>query len=108
MPLNREQILGIDDTKIVKVSVPEWDGDVYVRSLKASQREELVGLEKKELFTKLLIMTMVDETGVSLGLTDDDVPILEEKSLSAVVKIFNKALEINGMTKEAVEAARGN
>lgn len=107
MPLNREQILGINDTKIVKVSVPEWDGDVYVRSLKASQRDELVGLEKKTLFNRLFILATCDENGVSLGLTAEDIPVLEEKSLSAIVRVFNQAIEINGMGA-AVETARGN
>ena len=108
MPLNREQILGVNDTKIVKVPVPEWDGDVYVRSLKAGQRDELVGLDRKQLFTRLLVLTMVDETGASLGFTEEDIPTLESKNLSAIVRIFKEALSINGMTVEAVETARGN
>lgn len=108
MPLNREQILAANDTKIVKVPVPEWDGDVYVRSLKAGQRDELIGLTSKELFSKLLVLTMVDENGASLGFTAEDIPALEEKSMTAVVRVFREALTVNGMTGEAVEEARKN
>jgi hypothetical protein len=108
MSLNKEQILSTNDITIVKVPVPEWGGDVYVQTLKAKQIDGLSGLQQRELRTRLLIMTMVDENGASLGFTADDIPALEEKSLSAVVRVFHQALIVNGMTKEAVEVAKGN
>lgn len=108
MALNRDNILAANDTKIKKVDVPEWGGEVYVKSLTGSQRDSLTNIPREQMFIKMLVLSLVDEEGKSLGFTDADIPALEEKNIGVLARVFQVACSLNGMTAEAVKEAAKN
>lgn len=112
--LSREQILAADDRTYADVPVPEWGGNVRVRSMTGRERDQLersVMVEKKrglkevnmENFrAKIVALTVVDESG-ELLFTERDVRALGEKSSKAVARIANKASELSAITDDDVE-----
>jgi hypothetical protein len=113
MLLTREAIFAADDLTKELVNVPEWGGDVYLRTLTAGERErwEETNLTRKgndskvnliNLQASLVALTAVDEAGVHL-FTAADIPALNGKSSVALQRLFSKALELNRVGKQDVE-----
>lgn len=102
--LTRESILAAKDLSLVEVETPEWVGSVWVRGLTAHERTELeksrsdVGDQR----LALVVLCSCDQEGKRL-FTLEDVEALGEKNWEPVQRIFEKALELNGMGRQAVE-----
>lgn len=117
MSLTRDQILSASDSKTEKVHVPQWGGDVHVRSLTAAERDqweeaqlerskkrgvESVSVRMANSRARLVAFTCCDEQGNRL-FTDDDVARLSQKSAAAVVLVYNVAARLSGLTDDDIE-----
>ena len=114
--LSRKAILGANDLPSEKVNVPEWGGEVYVRSMNAMERELYeqsiaIGegddrkLDFGHLRTRLLLFTVTDDQGKRL-FEEGDVEALASKSARAINRIAEVAQRLNGIGVEALDAAK--
>ncbi len=103
--LTREAILAAEDLSQVEVEVPEWGGSVWVRGLTAHERTKLErsGNEPEDEDRRLKLVTLCtcDREGKRL-FNLEDIEALGEKNWEPVQRIFEKALELNGMGRQAV------
>ena len=107
--LTRDQILAVDDRPSEKVSVPEWGGDVYVKTYGGDERDSfeqsIIVEEKTNLIgvrAKLCVRCVVDESGVRL-FSDEDATLLGKKNAAAVNRVFEVAQRLNKLLREDVE-----
>lgn len=114
--LTKDQIFKSEDLKPLKVSVPEWGGDVYVRMMTAKDRDAFESQivtarengEKVENMRALLaVLCVVDDKGARI-FGDDDIEAVGKKSASALDRIFTAARDLNGMTAKDVEDLEKN
>ena len=113
--LTKDAILSSDDLRTEDVPCPEWGGDVRVRNLTGSERDQwemwIVGPEGTERNTaniraRLVSLVAIDEAGARL-FSDDDIKALGFKSAAALDRVFSVAQRLSGLTeasKEAMEA----
>jgi hypothetical protein len=104
--LTRDKILQANDLKSEVVNVPEWGGEVTVRTLTGDEKDayvmSLYGKGKKEIRNiraGLLARAIVGEDGKRL-FTDADVLALGAKSAAAIDRVYAVASRLNAMTKE--------
>lgn len=114
MPLNREQILSVNDRRTIDVSVPEWGDTVRLAVMTGTEREsferEWTGTDDKLLpqyKLKVLRRCLVDEKGATL-FTDNDLDALGEKRADVIDRLFNEAMKLNGLLKDSVEELAKN
>lgn len=116
--LSKDQILGADDRKYETVAVPEWGGEVRMRSLTGADRDEYenslvqqVGNKTvsnaRNARAKLIALCAVDETGTPL-FTKADVIKLGSKNSGALQRLFDVAARMNGFTEDDMAALEGN
>ena len=115
----RETILHTDDLPRVAVKTPEWpeaDGQMFVRTLTASERVsygDAIDTEDRgsESITSDLVSLVILTTCTADGavvFTDADADMLKGKNGAVVHRIALAAQEACGMTKEAVEGEEKN
>lgn len=111
--LTKDDILSADDRGIEEVSVPEWGGVVYVRSMSGRQKDAFElscysddgKTERKRLTNfraRLLALTICGPDGTLL-FSEKDVNDLGQKSVVALDRVLDVAKVLNGITKEAQE-----
>lgn len=111
--LGRDAILSADDRKTKVVPVPEWGGEVLIRSLTGKERDEFEAslVEQRGSKTKqnianfrarLLSLCIVNEQMERL-FAPSDIPALGNKSVAALQRVFNACNELNGLSDEDVE-----
>lgn len=115
--LSKADILEVSDLETETVEVPEWGGQVIVRSLSGEERdawEEGLLVERKKngkttreanlknIRAKLVAISTVDQDGNRL-FTDYDVQALGKKSASALQRIFKVAQRLSGLSDEEVD-----
>lgn len=115
--LSKSEILGADDLKRELVQVPEWGGDVYVRGLTGTERDqwERSFMQRKgnkvefdldlvlgNARAQLCSMTIVDEQGNRV-FSDADAVELGKKSAQALDRVFTVAQQLSGITKKDVD-----
>jgi len=113
--LTRDQILMCDDLPRETVQVPEWGGDVQVRTMTGTDRDafeaSLIGKDSgkesrlENVRARLVSLTLCDEGGVRL-FTDDDIAALGHKSAKALDRVFGVAQRLNGIGADQVDAAK--
>lgn len=108
MALSKAKILAARDVKLSDpVAVPEWGGDVYIKTLSGTERdafEEAYSEQKMKAFrVRFLVLTLADESGERL-FSDADIPALSDKSSIVINRLFEKAWSHNAFTNEAVES----
>ncbi len=113
--LTRDQILQCDDLPRERVSVPEWGGEVLVRTMTGADRDafeaSLVGRDgPKEsrldnVRARLVALALCGEDGERL-FDDADVAALGAKSARALDRVFAVAQRLNGIGAEQVDAAK--
>lgn len=112
--LSKNDILSADDRKTKLVPVPEWGGDVLVRTLSGRERDEFEASTVKtnkgkqeqnfdNFRARFVALCVVDEQGNRLFATRQEVAMLGNKSVAALQRVFNAAQELNGMTEADVE-----
>ena len=116
--LTREQILQSDDLPRETVQVPEWGGEVQVRTMTGTDRDAFEasmvrgeGKDRKVDLTnmraRLVGLTVIDEGGLRL-FTDDEVDLLGAKSGAALDRVFAIAQKLNGLSGADVEELTKN
>lgn len=108
MALNKKAILAAKDAKIEgPIHVPEWGGDVFIRTISGSERdsfEDSYAEQKMKAFrVRFLVMTLCDEAGERL-FEDKESDELGKKSSVVINRLFDKAWQHNAFTQEAVDA----
>ena len=119
MTLTKDQILEANDLQSESVTVPEWGGDVLVRTMTGADRDAFEasmittlpdGTRKPNMTNmraKLVALTVVDQAGNRV-FDVSDVDRLSLKSASALERVFNAAQRINGLGAQAEETAAKN
>lgn len=117
MPLSKDQILKARASlQQVEVRVPEWgeDATVCVRELSGNERDrwDQILYESRDDFrgvrSKLLAMTLCDESGESLGFTEAEIDQLGGKGGAVIDRLFETAKKLSGIDGDAVEEAEKN
>jgi hypothetical protein len=111
--LSKQQIIDAPDIKSEMVSVPEWDGEVEVKTLSGKERDDfesqIVQLRGKKtevtldnLRAKLCSLAIIDEKGARM-FDEDEVDDLGKKSAPALQRVFIVAQRLAGLTESDVE-----
>jgi len=113
--LNRDTILDSVDLPMELVSVPEWGGDLYVRTLNGTERDQfeqsMVGKKNKtnldNVRARFAVLTICDESGTRL-FRANDAEALGKKSAAALDRVFSVAQRLNGFSAEDAEELAKN
>ncbi len=113
--LSRDQILASDDVKSAIVDVPEWPdqdgkpGQLRVRSLTAADRIRIGAIKLDGIDPRIawIVASAVDLDGKPL-FGADDIPVLMQKSVAAIDRIYKTVAALNGLGGAGVEAAEKN
>ena len=116
--LDKKTILQCDDLPKELVSVPEWGGDVFVRTLSGQERDMFEqsmmegkgknrDMNMKNIRARLAVLTICTEDGTRL-FEAKDVDALGKKSAAALDRIFSVSQKLNGLSGEDVEELAGN
>lgn len=107
----RDFILGVQDLPLEKVHVPEWNRDVWVKTISASQRDAFEGALSKDMYkdvrARLAAYCLCDEDGTAL-FTEADIKALGAKSAAAVTRISEAAMKLNAVTPKDLDDIEGN
>lgn len=116
--LTRQQILDASDMVSEVVAVPEWGGEVKVRSITGAERDGfeaslVVGTGRRAKTTlvnaraKLVALACVAPDGGQL-FGPADVEALGRKSGAALDRVFEVAQRLGGLAPNAIEDAAKN
>lgn len=104
--LNKNDILSVDDKKLIEVQVPEWNGSVFVRVMSGGERDKWESdifdegkVIKDNFRARLLAKCISDDQGVRL-FSDADITALGSKNAKALDSIFAIAKKLNGIGSE--------
>jgi hypothetical protein len=104
--LSKEQILQADDLKREVVDVPEWGGQVIVRTLTGDEKDSyetsmFSGGKKdlKSIRAGLVARSLIDSDGRRI-FTDSEVVALGAKSAAAIDRIYSVAARLSSVSKE--------
>lgn len=116
--LKRDEILAADDITRELVPVPEWGGEVFVKSMSGTERDNFEAsivtkrgndaqVNLKNIRAKLAAACLCDENGKRL-FSDADIPVLAAKSAAALQRVFEVAQRLSGIGEADVkELAEG-
>ena len=115
--LSVADIAAINDKKIEEISVPQWGGSVFLRSLPAKESipllETVQGLQGQEnavdrIIFIVLAACLCDEAGSVLFETETQArQVLGDRSLDSFEHVHKRAISILGWEKDAVKNASG-
>lgn len=112
--LSKDDILKADDLAKETINVPEWGGDVILRTMTGEERDsfdsEMIRDEKKtfkNIRAKFLALIICDEQGNRL-FSDKDVEALGRKSGAALDRLFSAGQKLNKLTDDDVKELEGN
>lgn len=116
--LTRDAILNADDIPTEVVDVPQWGGQVRVRGLTGTERDQfeeslLDGKGKNRQVrlanfrAKLVSLCVVDEKGQRL-FSETDVAALGKKSAAGLSAVSDVAQRLAGLSEEDVEELTTN
>ena len=119
MALTLSEIFGSNDMKLLKVPMPEWGGDVFIRCMTGTEREDYETLllskvkdgklaDNRGLKQKLISLTLCDDKGKRLLESQTDVTKLFGKSAAALQRLFVQAQSHNALLDSDIEAAAKN
>lgn len=110
--LTREAILAAQDLRRERVEVPEWGGDVFVRTMTGTERDEfeefLLKAKARGMRAELVARTLTDEAGVRLFQKAEDIELLGGKASAALDRLFTVAQRLNGFSQQDIEDLEGN
>lgn len=106
--LTREAILEANDLRLEKVHVPEWGGDVWLRVMTGTERDNFERsvmkngkLDSLNIRAKFAALVIVGEDGSRL-FNDRDVTALGGKSAAALDRVLEAGQRLNGFSDEDV------
>ncbi len=111
--LSRDQIMAAEDLTREIVAVPEWGGEVLVKALTGTERDQYEAsimrlngtnatLNLANARAKLCALAMVDESGARL-FSDQDIAALAGKSAAALERIYAVAARLAGISAGDLE-----
>jgi hypothetical protein len=117
--LSKSEIFAADDKVFEEVPVPEWGGEVRIKTLTGTERDkfEADSLQSKgkskeanlENFrARFLALCVVDEAGKPLFTSRSDIAMLGAKSVAALDRVFTAAQKLNAMSESDVEELTEN
>lgn len=99
MTLNKEQILAANDRRKESLTVPQWGGEVFVRSLSAKEALDLFAVTGSASTQRLLAYSLCDEQGDPLFALDE-IDTLLSKGYEPVLTVIEAARRVNGLIDE--------
>lgn len=114
--LTREAILAVDDLPKELVPVPEWGGDVWVRTLSGKDRDAFelfvgnahaAGKDPQNIRARLASMSICDESGARM-FGDIDLIALGNKNGKALSRIVDACERLSGLGDKAIEDIEKN
>lgn len=116
--LTKDAIWQAQDLKYEDVKVPEWGGEVRIRALSGTERDNFEAsslikkgndtqLNTRNLRARLVAATAIDEEGNPV-FDPSDVLHLGQKSAAALSRLFDVATRLSGMSKSDVEELTEN
>ena len=119
--LTAEAILQADDLPLVPLSVPEWQGKVYVRTISNEERDaweqaasdqtkgtgENAKMKIAGLKARLVALAAADAQGKPL-FSVKQITALQQKSASAINRIFRAAKKQAGIGDDEIEELAKN
>lgn len=107
MPLDKSLILAADDVKLEKIHVPEWKGDVYLKVLSGTERDQFEDAyseqKLKNFRVRFLLLALCNEKGDRL-FSDAEADILGRKSSLVIGRLFEKGWALNAFREADVDA----
>lgn len=104
--LSKDDILKVDDLRYGVVNMPEWGGDVRIKTMSIADQLHYETVRKSEntdnIIVELVCLSCVDADGNRL-FTKEDVALLNNKSAESVCKLFTKCLEHNALKTDKIE-----
>lgn len=112
--LGRNAILEAKDMKTEDVPVPEWGGEVRIRTLTGTERDEfeasMVEMKKdgsakrnvENVRARLLVLCIVNEQGEQM-FNRADIKLLGRKSASALDRVVEACNKLNGISDKDIE-----
>lgn len=104
----KEEILALDDRKVVEVEVPEWGGrKIRLMELSASDRDawelqayedRAAGKRTEHVRARLVARSIVNGQG-EREFADDAIEALGRKSAKALDRLYDAALKLNAIGK---------
>jgi hypothetical protein len=108
MGLSREAILAARrNRKPVRLEVPEWGGDVWVKVLSAEDQANLAEEGQEGSLSvpmKVLVACLCDEEGTRL-FSDEDAAELAKEDAPVIMRVFSFAAKTNGLTTTELDEA---
>lgn len=109
----REQIRAVGIRKPLKVHVPEWGFDIYVRVLTVGERDQYENMwlarghgGVKDFRSQYLCRVLSDEAGKRIY-TDDDVQEVAQLDGSVLARVFDIAASHNKLTEKDIRELAG-
>lgn len=108
--LTFDDIVTAEDLPLISIDVPEWGGQVWIRTLTGAERDRYVDLcqkrvgkndyvDMKGLRMRLLALVLCNSAGVCLVKAEDE-PKLGKKSTSVLDRLFKAARKHNRLGSE--------
>lgn len=102
-----------------RVDVPEWDGEIILRSLSAAQTAEFASFGKAQnaatdpaaslrLAAWVIIHSWIDESGAPVLTEADTDALLEGSSVDLINNLGKRAMQISGLAPDALASAAKN
>ena len=115
MSLSAKDILESSDQNIEPISLPEWGGDAFIRTMSGTERDswEMYASKQMEkvnnvnIRAKLASITLCDKEGKRL-FGDGQVDALSKKSAKALNRVYEAALKLNKLSDEDIEQLEKN
>lgn len=112
----REKIKNAHDIKKEVMKIDVWDCDIEVRTMMASDRADILnsvmtddGKIDHKKFHAMMIVSACYEPGTDdLIFNPEDIEWLMQKSAGPIEKLAGKAMELSGLSKEAIGEAEKN
>jgi len=116
--LSKDQIWQVEDTLIVDVHVPEWNGTVRLRGLSGAERDAFeaesvqqvgsdVRVNKRNFRARLIAACAINEDGTPL-FDKRDIIHLGQKAAKPLDRLFDECLRLNGMRPDDVKELTEN
>lgn len=106
--LTKEQILEAEDIVVERVKVPEWGGELFIKTMTGTERDEfetiILDEKKKERNVRaaLLSMCIVDENKARMFSGPDAIVALGNKSGKALERCFKVAQRLSKLSDKDV------
>jgi hypothetical protein len=113
-PLSAADIAGASDLKVEPMHIPEWGGTIYLRELADADAMEAFsrfGSAKSKTVSlremcQYCAMGICDENGELIFEQEGGAQQLAKKKFAVISRVFNRLMELSGLTKAAIDAEK--